>query len=145
MSATHWTDKLQMCGLFHWQQLWLIGGLQLSRAHSTISKVLIKSFWPVEEFLDHENLEYCRLPKNFEFMIIVFCIMYANIMINLGSVAFKLWIIVYTLKVLSIELHLLGSLWECDPNDHKMLILYWWYDAYKSYESMIGLWFMIPY
>ena len=81
-----------------------------STQYNTISKVLIKSFSPGEEFLDYENSEYCRLPKNFEFMIIVFCVMYDNIMINLGSVAFKLWIIVYTLKVLSIELHLVGIL-----------------------------------
>ena len=47
----------------------------------------------VEEFLDYENLEYCRLPKNFEFMIIVFYITYAIIVINLGSVAFKFWIV----------------------------------------------------
>ena len=133
MSATHWTDKLQMCGLFHWQQLWLIGGLQLSRAHSTISKVLIKSFWPVEEFLDHENLEYCRLPKNFEFMIVVFYIKYAIIVLKLGSVAFKFWIvnILYLESVINwispslkpvseYVTHMMGV----------MLILYWWrYDS----------------
>ena len=50
-----------------------------STQYNTISKVLIKSFSPGEEFLDYENSEYCRLPKNFEFMIIVFCIMYDNI------------------------------------------------------------------
>ena len=143
MSATHWTDKLQMCGLFHWQQLWLIGGPQLSRAHSTISKVLIKSFWfwPGEEFLDCENLEYCRLPKNFEFMIVVFYIKYAIIVLKLGSVAFKFWIVNFiSWKCYQLNLTFFEACeWVCDlydGSDADIVLMIWCY-AYGYKNSII--------